>query len=265
VIGLVHQLSYSEPMADGGISKVAETSSSLELRSLQRQIHDHLLGKILAGELLPGERIAPPDLATSLGVSITPVRDAINLLAAEGLVSIQPRRGTIVAPVSANDIVELYEIRLMIEPAAAQLAAERASNEQLTRIRSLAERLESPAAADGDAAMALGQYMAEMAVDADFHAEVVRAAGNRRLSTLYEGLRAHVLVARTNFPTLSRRRPHRRGEHLRVVTGIEAHNGEQAREAMVEHLQRALADTLRRVSDTEAIPESHVSTSADSL
>ena len=82
----------------------------LELRSLQQQVHDQLLGRILRRELEPGERISPPDIAAALGVSITPVRDAVNQMAAEGLVTVTPRRGTVVSPVSIRDIEELYEI-----------------------------------------------------------------------------------------------------------------------------------------------------------
>ena len=62
------------------------------------------------GELGPGEKISPPDIAASLGVSVTPVRDAVNLLAAEGLVHVRLRRGTIVAPMSADDVAELDKI-----------------------------------------------------------------------------------------------------------------------------------------------------------
>ena len=69
-----------------------------------------------ARELEPGERISPPEIAADLGVSITPVRDAVNQMAAEGLVTVTPRRGTVVSPVSIRDIEELYEIRLMVEP-----------------------------------------------------------------------------------------------------------------------------------------------------
>src|SRR4051794_34794287 len=101
--------------------------TGLELRSLQQQIHDQLLGRILRGELEPGERISPPEVAAALGVSITPVRDAVNQMAAEGLVTVTPRRGTVVSPVSIRDIEGLYEIRLMIEPEAAELAASRAT------------------------------------------------------------------------------------------------------------------------------------------
>ncbi len=115
----------------------------LELRSLQQQVHDRLLGRILRGELQPGERISPPEIAANLGVSITPVRDAVNQMAAEGLVTVTPRRGTVVSPVSIRDIEELYEIRLMVEPQAAEMAAGRASETEIARVLELAERLES--------------------------------------------------------------------------------------------------------------------------
>jgi len=115
----------------------------LELRSLQQQVHDQLLGRILRRELEPGERISPPDIAAALGVSITPVRDAVNQMAAEGLVTVTPRRGTVVSPVSIRDIEELYEIRLMVEPQAAEMAASRASETEIARVRELADRLES--------------------------------------------------------------------------------------------------------------------------
>jgi DNA-binding GntR family transcriptional regulator len=230
---------------------IGDTPGSLELRSLQQQIHDNLLGKIVRGEMLPGARISPPDIAASLGVSVTPVRDAVNLLAAEGLVEVRPRRGTIVSPVSAADVAELYDIRLMIEPAAAERVAERATDAQIARIRWLAERLETSPATDQNTVHDLDVYLAELSVDADFHAELVRAAGNRRLNTLYAGLRSHVLLARTNFPTLHRSRPDRRGEHLRVVEAIEARDGAGARRAMTEHLEHALGDALRRVAEAQ--------------
>jgi DNA-binding GntR family transcriptional regulator len=219
----------------------------LELRSLQQQVHDRLLGRILRGELEPGERISPPEIAAALGVSITPVRDAVNQMAAEGLVTVTPRRGTVVSPVSIRDIEELYEIRLMVEPPAAELAASRASEREIARVQDLAERLESAPGASSGRVDDLATYLQEIAADAELHAAVVRAAHNRRLDALYEGLRTHVLVARAVFPRLYRGEPHRRGEHRRIVEAIADHDGAAAREAMTAHLGQALADTLRHV------------------
>jgi DNA-binding GntR family transcriptional regulator len=228
----------------------SQDDGNLELRSLQQQIHDRLLGRILRRELEPGERISPPVIAAAMGVSVTPVRDAVNQMAAEGLVTVTPRRGTVVSPVSVLDIEELYEIRLMIEPQAAEIAAGRASPAEIAHMQELAEQLEADRPAAAGEVENLETYLQEIATDAELHAAVVRAAHNVRLNTLYDGLRTHVLIARAVFPRLYRGQPHRRGEHQRVVDAIVAHDGGAARDAMAGHLRQALADTLRHVEET---------------
>ena len=225
----------------------ATDTGNLELRSLQQQIHDELLGRILRRDLEPGERISPPEIAAALGVSITPVRDAVNQMAAEGLVTVTPRRRTVVSPVSVRDIEELYEIRLMIEPQAAQAAASRATAGEIAHVQELAERLEAGPPAGVGRVDDLDMYLQEIATDAELHAAVVRAAHNARLNALYDGLRTHVLIARAVFPRLYRGQPHRRGEHQRIVDAIAAHDEGAARDAMAAHLRQALADTLRHV------------------
>jgi DNA-binding GntR family transcriptional regulator len=230
----------------------APNERNLELRSLQQQIHDQLLGRILRRELEPGERISPPEIAAALGVSITPVRDAVNQMAAEGLVTVTPRSRTVVSPVSIRDIEELYEIRLIVEPQAAEIAAGRATPAEIAHIRALAERLEADPDAGASGVDDLESYLQEIEADAELHAAVVRAAHNARLDALYDGLRTHVLIARAVFPRLTRGQPHRRGEHRRVADALAAHDGDGARQAMAIHLRQALADTLRQV---ERAPE----------
>ena len=232
----------------------ANDDSDLELRSLQQQIHDRLLRRILRRELEPGERISPPLIAAAMGVSITPVRDAVNQMAAEGLVTVMPRRGTVVSPVSIRDIEELYEIRLMLEPQAAEVAAGRAGPDDIAHVQGLAERLESGPAEGVSGVDDLEAYLQEIAIDAELHAAIVRAAHNRRLSAMYDGLRTHVLIARAVFPRLYRAQPHRRGEHQRVVDAIAADDGGAARDAMAAHLRQALADTLRHIDETSGQP-----------
>ncbi len=225
--------------------------ASLELRSLQQQVHDQLLGRIIRGELAPGRRISPAAIATSLGVSITPVRDAVNLLAAEGLVEVLPRKGTVVAHTSRDDIVDLYGIRLLLEPGAAELAANLAGDAEIAEIRSLAELLEA-SPPEHRTITDVDQYMAEITLDQDLHSRVVRAAGNRRLASLYDGLRSHVLLLRFTFPVLTRTGGRRHGEHLRIAEAIAARDGARARVAMETHLRNAMADALARVEDTAA-------------
>lgn len=238
-------------------------SAHIELRPLQQQIHDRLLGQILHGELEPGSRISLPDIAAGLGVSITPVRDAVNQMAAEGLVTVMPRRGTIVSPVSARDVDELYQIRLMLEPRAAELAADRATESEIVELRRLAERLEASAAEAASSFEDPEAYLREVATDAEFHAAVVRAAGIGRLTNLYDGLKAHVLIARAIFPRLDRGQPHRRGEHQRIFDAITARDGPRASEAMRSHLQQALVDTMRHIKQGMKVTSEEVVTAGD--
>ena len=219
----------------------------LELRSLQQQVHDRLLGRILRRELEPGERISPPEIAAALGVSITPVRDAVNQMAAEGLVTVTPRRGTVVSPVSIRDIEELYEIRLMVEPQAAEMAASRATETRSPGCRS--SRNDSsrgprraPAASTTSRPTCRRSRRTRSCTPPSSEPPTTSAS-----NALYEGLRTHVLVARAVFPRLYRGEPHRRGEHRRIVEAIAAHDGAAARDAMAAHLRQALADTLRHV------------------
>ena len=142
----------------------------------------------------------------------------------------------------------------MVEPHAAEMAASRASEAEIARVQELAERLESGPETSGGRVDDLATYLSEISTDAELHAAVVRAAHNRRLIALYDGLRTHVLVARAVFPRLYRGEPHRRGEHRRIVEAIAGHDGAAASEAMAAHLRQALADTLHHVEQTAAEP-----------
>ena len=103
--------------------------------------YDAILEGILRRRFLPGDRLAPDDLARELGVSRTPVQDALKRLALEGLVQIQPRRGTVVTRVTARDFAEFIDVRLMIELRAAPTAVERATAANLAAIETLVDRL----------------------------------------------------------------------------------------------------------------------------
>src|SRR5947209_2096273 len=119
-----------------------QMTTSPPLDPLSRRIFETLRDRILQGELGSGQRLAVRELAESLGVSVTPVRDAINKLAADGLVVVSPRRGTVVASFSPRDVRELYDLRLMLEPGAAEVAALQLSDDELRALRELAERME---------------------------------------------------------------------------------------------------------------------------
>jgi DNA-binding GntR family transcriptional regulator len=108
-------------------------------QSLTDQVYETLKKDIITCVLQPGQQIAQPELAERYQAGLTPIRDALHRLAQEGLVQPIPRFGYIVAPITFSDVTEIYELRSILESAAARLAALRAPKEQLDQIVELAD------------------------------------------------------------------------------------------------------------------------------
>ena len=114
----------------------------LDLSPLNERVYQLLLRRILSGEAAPGGRLDAEELSQTLGVSRTPVKDALTRLCAEGLVEITPRRGTRVTALTRRDIQELHDVRRMIELYAAHSAIKAASPQHQLRLREILHELE---------------------------------------------------------------------------------------------------------------------------
>jgi DNA-binding GntR family transcriptional regulator len=143
----------------------------LEIRSVVDQVHAELLERIVAGELPPGSRLRQEALADELGVSRTPLREALARLVSEGLVEFVPNRGATVASRDFSDMEEAWRARLVIEPGAARLAAERREPVAIERMRLTVVRQRSVA----------DDVTASFALNRDFHLALVAASGNTHL------------------------------------------------------------------------------------
>jgi len=191
---------------------------------------------ILCGELGAGQELRQELLATKLGVSRTPLREAFNRLASEGLVEFRPHRSAVVAEFSWHDLEQDYAARLVIEPAAARMAAERRNPAALAA-------LEQAVRAAGEAGEDLGrQFEASRA----FHRALVAAAGNRHLlrfvDELWGGRIAPYFHGRQ---ALLPERPRRDcEEHAAIARLVVAAEPEAAAQAVEAHLAGAL-ETLR--------------------
>ncbi len=149
-------------------------------RSLARRAYEALKHDILTCVLPPGAQIFEGELAARYGMSKTPVREALNLLGQEGLVQVLPRRGYLVAPITLRDVQEVFQLRLWLETAAAELAAEHITEEQLRRLRALvAVRYTYRDRAS---------YARFLRANREFHVAVAEASGNRRLAAFVSKL-----------------------------------------------------------------------------
>ncbi len=211
----------------------------MELAKLQRErlvdaVYQSLRQAILDSTIPPSERLNVEDLAQKLGVSLTPVRHAIQQLATEGLVEIKPRSGTFVTQLSAQNVKETFEIRLALECLAAETAVNNITNQDLQRLRELLKSLGKPVHSDRDR-VAHGQD------NSDFHWILIRASGNRRLAEMYETLNAHLKIARIHAPRedwLSRLDEEQQ-EHEEIVDALERKDAEATKRALTKHIRRA--------------------------
>jgi DNA-binding GntR family transcriptional regulator len=192
---------------------------------------------ILSGELPRGMRLIEEEIAEKLGVSRGPVREALATLQLESLVTVQPRRGATVVGVTERDIRELYDLRLLLETHAAELAAANARPEDIDYLTGLSDRL---------AERARGARLDTLSpVDIVFHRHLFVMANQRRLRAAWERL-AGMLEALLTITDSSR--PHD-VRHSYIVQALREQDQQLARDAMRLHLERAQAimiDVLRR-------------------
>ena len=146
--------------------------------------------RIISGEYAPGTRLKERKICEELAMSRTPVREALRRLAADGLVTIEPRRGAVVTAISADEANEIYSLGAVLESFAAKLAATRASGSELAELERLLDAMR-PLVDSPDTA-ARSRYME---LDSRFHRAILAMAGNRRLTAVLQQIvRIPVLV-----------------------------------------------------------------------
>ncbi|WP_027893784.1 MULTISPECIES: GntR family transcriptional regulator [Calidithermus] len=194
--------------------------------SVREAAYLHLREAILGGTLLPGTRISEPGLAESLGISRTPVREALQRLSQEGLVELSPNKGARVRVITPQEVREVYEVRALLEAEGARLAAQRASEAEL---EALAQRLEALDRIPAE------QYPEQMRVDFEFHSLLMEASHNRTLARVYQDLRSGLALVRAHQQTLSQH-PKTREQHRQILQALQAREAERAARAAKAHV-----------------------------
>ena len=222
---------------------LAVNDLALAPRLLHEDATERLRDMIVHGDLAPGAKLVERVLCARLGVSRTPLREAIKRLASEGLVELQPNRGAIVTPLTLEQVRETFAVMGALEALAGQLACRNITDAQLAEIRAL--HFEMLAChARGDLA---GYFRCNQAI----HAAIVAAGGNRTLAATYRHLNAHVLRARY-MANLSRERWDRAvAEHEAMLNALAARDGERLQRLLSEHLGAKMMAVLAAVQSAE--------------
>lgn len=209
----------------------ADAMAPVQADSIADQTYQRIRSLVVGGELAPGARLGQGELADMLGVSRTPVREALRRLAGEGLVHFYANRGFYAADAGLEGVVRRLEVRAVLEPGAARLAASRRTEEDLQALANAVarERAARSATAAHDASR-------------DFHMAVVGAVGNEEFTRIFDSLwivevGRRLLARRRSAPTWQRQDC---DEHEAILAAIEAGDGDAAERLMRSHLGEAL-------------------------
>jgi DNA-binding GntR family transcriptional regulator len=212
----------------------SQAIDSIQKRPLKEDIFDSLVEKIISGQYKPGDWLRQEDIASQLDVSMTPVREALDLLSAAGLAERVPYRGVRVPEPTVQEIAESYAMRLLLEKSISRAAAlnrEQAHIDELKRIVGQARKL-----------ISLDDLSASRELSGDFHFTVVEAAQNSILTRVYKMVvntfpDCMVYQAMFEHPeALEQSIKEEYEEHLAIADAIEARDADLAGQRAMEHI-----------------------------
>ena len=199
-------------------------------RPLREIVYEELKRQILVGEIAPGTRMMEVDLADVMGVSRTPVREAIRKLEKEGLVTIEPRKGAYASNISIKDMVDVLEVRQGLEAMAASIASGKITEKQKTELLSVVEKYK--AAVESENIEEIIKY------DEAFHSLIISISGNKTLMQVFSTVQELALRFRYIYYEDFKRYENMPKEHQLIEEAIMSGNAESARIAAGEHVAK---------------------------
>jgi DNA-binding GntR family transcriptional regulator len=233
--------SQTEGSPVGAALDDAPVETRVDNRTLWEQVREKLREDILSGSLAPGTVLSEVALAESFGVSRGPIREALGRLAAEGLVTIKPRRGAVVTELTRDEFIDSYQVREALETLAVSLAIPRMGPAEVGELRALHQQMVDHAER--------GEVNAFFEANAAFHDVFIKASGNRRLAEMYKRLLeqtarylAHSLALRGSLGKSIT-------EHAAIVEAVEAGDADSAARLMADHIE-----VPQRLEETDEHP-----------
>ncbi len=212
----------------------------LDTPSLSEQAYIAIKDSILSLELPPGETLGIGDLADKLGVSRTPVRDALLLLEKDGLVVMFPQKGAVVSEIRARDIEEIYELRILLESYAVRIATSLLTNTELDHIESILQEAEQT--------FNRGELVRTADISRTLHDVVIDKVGNSLLKKFLDDLEMHYTRVRRLIVRIPGRFEKSHRQHQEVLQALRGRDAEAAAAAMEYHLISVRDEALSRMT-----------------
>jgi DNA-binding GntR family transcriptional regulator len=220
--------------------KTADISLN-DYKPLRDVIFDYLREAIINGNIKPGERLMEIKFAEKMGVSRTPVREAIRKLELEGLVVMLPRKGAHAAELSVKDIMNVLEVRSSLDALATSLASQRIRKDELKELKATLSQFEQH--------MRTNNVQGLIKKDVEFHAIIYKASRNEKLSQISENLKNQIHRYRTVYLKDYSSPKELVKEHTDIYNAIESRNSELASELAfihIKHQEKAMISSLKK-------------------
>ncbi len=216
------------------------TIALLQAHSLASVAQGELERMILSGELAPGAKLTEMALATRLGISRGPLREAFRMLEEAGLVRTEKNRGVFVRDLPVDEAIEIFDLRAAMEELVGRRLAEAITPGQLKEMRGLVDAMERAVKAPASQTSARGYHLLNL----QFHERLVEMAGNRKLTTIYRKLIKELSLFRRLNLADGWLLPVSASEHRAIVKAIAAGDPDAAGRAMFDHVMESKARTV---------------------
>lgn len=210
------------------------------IKSHKETAYETIRDKIINGQLKPGQSITEEWLSKALNMSRTPVREALIRLQADDLVRIINNKGAMVAEITPRDIAEIFQLRVLVEPYAANICTEFIDNGELEKLKFNLKILQQSELSQ-TALEEMGTSLYEVH---DLHSLIIQSAGNRRLIKLLNTLQSQILWTLNLERQIPGRIERSLKEHLNIIKALQNGDGYRAEKCMREHLESNMADLL---------------------
>lgn len=214
--------------------------------ALHDQVASRLRTMLVEGQIAPGAKLNERELSAQLRVSRTPLREAIKLLAAEGLVDLLPNRGAVAVKLTEADVVNTFELLATLEGMSGELAAQRITDEELAELRALHYEMM--------ACFARRDLSGYYRINARIHTAINDAARNPVLASTYRSINARVQSLRFRTNQNEAKWKNAVAEHERMVEALAAHDAAAMRTLMIQHLNRKRDTVLELLRAGEIYP-----------
>jgi len=223
--------------------------------TIRKKVFSYVRDRILSGEIAPGERLVETKIASEIGTSRTPIREAFHTLEREGLIDSIPRVGYVVRAISEEEVAEICAIRLVIEALAVRWALQKAYKKLIKDLKKNMSRAEQ--------LLEKKQYSDFVEVDAAFHEVIARCSGSDRLLELAQTLRRHMLRYRAKSIFSADTVVKAIVGHKAILAAIEDGNADAVEQAIKVHLDESKESCIRygsseRIEDDSSLPQAEL-------